>query len=390
MNRNTVNKIRFFISGLESRFSENRDIFKKAEVTFVSGLKKYKAVLEFKDGTSFINYKGINTEGEIVDLNALILKEASLYDSLIYTYSERGSIVEITASDKDVRVKNKASQDKEEVTSDEHGSTTSTLLNRKYYINHVNAAPLLKELGILTSDGKIRNDRIRKYNQIDHYIEVLDKDLDRFKGRDIHVVDCGCGKSYLSFVLNYYLTEVRKIRCTFTGIDISENVIRKSEEMAKRLDYRNMNFIVGDIRNMVTERKADIVLSLHACDTATDLAMNFGVRNNADLIVAVPCCHAEMNTKYYYEPFSEILKHNILKRRMADVLTDGFRCLMLESLGYDVTISEYISPLETPKNLMIRARKTGKKNSSAEDEINSLILKLNYAPALYRYINDLD
>jgi hypothetical protein len=118
--------------------------------------------------------------------------------------------------------------------------------------------------------------------------------------------------------------------------------------------------------------------------------LNFGIRNKAELIIAVPCCHAEMNSQYSFEPFQEILKHGILKRRMADILTDGVRCLLLESAGYDVTIMEYISPLETPKNLMIKAFRTNKRSSRAEDEVNRLILKLNYAPALYRYLNDLE
>lgn len=131
-------------------------------------------------------------------------------------------------------------------------------------------------------------------------------------------------------------------------------------------------------------------MSLHACDTATDLALNFGIRNKADLIIAVPCCHAEMNRNFNYEPFASILKHGILKRRMADVLTDGIRCLILEQEGYDTTIREYISPLETPKNLLIKARRRGRRSDRAEEELMSLIVDLDYAPALYRYLNDLD
>lgn len=387
MNKNTQNKLKVFMMGIESRYLENRDIFISVNVVFTSGLKKFKAKAIPSGNKLSFNYKGNTEELSLQEINRLLTEESSLYDSIVYTYSERGNIVEISGSDKDVSMKNKASEPESE---EQHNTETSSVLNRKYLINHIQARPLLTELGILTKDGKVRNDKIRKYNQIDHYVEILEKDLDTFKGKSIHIVDCGCGKSYLSFVLNYYLTEVKKIKCTFTGIDISPKVIEASEKMADNLGYRNMEFITGDIKTLVSDKKCDVVLSLHACDNATDMALNFGIRNQAGLIIAVPCCHAEMNTKFSYKPFEKIIKHNILKRRMADTLTDGLRCLILESQGYDVTIMEYISPLETPKNLMIKAFRTNKKNQAAEDEVTRLIVALDYAPALYRYLNDLE
>ncbi len=388
MNQKTLTKLQLFLSGFETRYQENETLFNVLNFSFKSGLKSYKGrALPKKEGLEY-NFKGVTELLPFPEVLKRIQKEAALYESLTVTYEERGSILEITADDKDVKVKNK--EVAQEVKPEK--SSTSTLLNRAYLVNHQQARPLLTELGILTKDGKIRNDKIRKYNQIDHYVEILLKDLEKFRSgkHTVHVVDCACGKSYLSFVLNYYMTEVLKIKTTFTGIDISETVIEASRNMAERLGYRNMEFIKGDIRSLKTKRKPDIVMSLHACDIATDLALNFGIRNDADLIVAVPCCHAEMNSKYSYEPFAAIMKHGILKRRLADVLTDGVRCLILEQEGYDTSIMEYISPLETPKNLLIKAYKTGKRSSRAESELTDLILKLNYAPALYRYLNDLD
>ena len=388
MNQKTIIKLQLFLSGVVTRYTENESVFTALHFAFKSGLKTYKGrALPKSDGLEY-NFKGVT---ELISLEEVIKKiqtESPLYDSLLLSYEERGSVMEISADDKDVKVKNKAITQ----TQPKPATDTSTLLNRAYLINHQQARPLLTELDILTKDGKVRNDKIRKYNQIDHYVEILAKDLEKFKNskKVVHVVDCGCGKSYLSFVLNYYMTEVMKLKTTFTGIDISEKVIAASRSMAERLGYRNMEFIQGDIRNLKTQRKPDIVMSLHACDIATDLALNFGIRNKADLIVAVPCCHAEMNAKYSYDPFAAIMKHGILKRRLADVLTDGVRCLILEQEGYDTSIMEYISPLETPKNLLIKAYKTGKRSSKAESELTDLILKLNYAPALYRYLNDLD
>lgn len=387
MNQQTITKLKLFLSGIQSRYQENEMIFTSLTFTFKSGLKNYKgrAVAE---GTKLSwQFKGVREDLAMGDALERILTEAASYDSLLLAYDERAYQIQIQADDKDIRVTNQEKPEKE--TKD---AKTSSLLSRNYLINYQKAKPLLTELGIMTRDGKLRNDKIRKYNQIDHFVEILTGDLEKFRGvnRTVHVVDCACGKSYLSFVLNYYMTEVLKIRTHFTGIDYNPGVIESSREMADNLGYRNMEFIQGDIRTLTTRQKPDMVMSLHACDTATDLALNFGIRNQADLITAVPCCHAEMNTKYSYEPFEAIVKHNILKRRLADTLTDGLRCVILESQGYDTTIMEYISPLETPKNLMIKSYRTGKANEMAEAQLLDLILKLDYAPALYRYLNDLD
>lgn len=385
MNQKTVSKIQLLLSGLTARYEENKALFRTVTFTFKSGLKNFKGRIEPKGEDLTYHFKGTSEEMEFALALERIVKEASQYDALFFSYEERGHVMELSADERDVKVKNKD-------TSEEEVSPSSPVLNRSYRISHQKARPLLTELGILTQDGKIKNDKIRKYSQIDHYVEILEKDLEKFKDQKqpVHVVDCGCGKSYLSFVLNYYMTEGMKIKTIFTGIDISEKVIESSRKMAEHLGYRNMEFIQGDIRTLKTKRRPDIVLSLHACDTATDLALNFGIRNEARLIVAVPCCHAEMNRMYSYAPFESIIQHGILKRRLADVLTDGVRCLLLEQEGYDTTIMEYISPLETPKNLLIKATRTGRRSAAAEDEITSLILKLNYAPALYRYLNDLD
>lgn len=408
MNKNNINKIKLFFMGLTNRFNENKDFFIELSFVFKSGLKNFRGLYKEIDGKYIYSFNAVKKEVSFNDVLVEILNEAKAHEEVTINYDERGHRVEIVANEKEVKLSNKelsqntllsssnktnsSSKTKENKNDATHSliNETSTLLNRNYYVNHVKAKKLLQEIDILTKDGKVKNDKIRKYNQIDHYIEVLDKDLERFKGQNIHIVDCGCGKSYLSFVLNYYLTEVKKIKCSFTGIDISEKVIQSSKKMAENLGYKNMTFIAADIKELKVNKKPNIVLSLHACDTATDLALSFGIKNNADLIVAVPCCHAEMNKKFTYSPFKSILKQGILKRRIADALTDGLRTLLLEANGYKVSIFEYISPLETPKNLMIKAYLTNHKNSKSEDEFMALMMDFNYAPALYRYLNDLD
>jgi hypothetical protein len=148
-----------------------------------------------------------------------------------------------------------------------------------------------------------------------------------------------------------------------------------------------MEFHAMDINDYVPDKKINVVISLHACDTATDMALALGVRVNSDIIIAVPCCHRELLNQYSYEPLKGILKHGVFKARMADILTDGMRALLLEARGYEVSVVEYISPLETPKNLMIRAIKTKEENETAMEEYFNLMKDLNVYPALYAYLN---
>lgn len=397
MNKNNISKLKLFFMGLENRFSENNSIFNHITVNYISGLKNFKGIAQLtEDSTLQYNFKGITKTLTINELFEHIVDEAESYESLSLTYSERGEVILITADNKNVTMKN-VDVDKVENT-DTPASTkkdfsshsnTSTLLNRDYYIKTGKADSLLKEIGIMSKDGKIKNDKIRKYNQIDHYVELLEGILDELpKNKTINILDCGCGKSYLSFVLNYYLTEVKRRKCHFIGLDYSEGVIESSKIMASNLGYRNMEFHAIDIKNYVPDKKIHVVISLHACDTATDMALALGIRVESDVIIAVPCCHRELLNQYSYEPFKTILKHGVFKTRLADILTDGMRSLMLEAKGYEVSVVEYISPLETPKNLMIRAIKRKEENSKAMDEYMSLMANLNVYPALYSFLNE--
>ena len=366
MNKTTLDKMAFFFLGLNSRFNENREIFIEIDVRFKAGLKSFKGIgLLNEEDTLSYNYNGVTRLLSFNDVLEDIKKESVHYDSLVLTYKERGTKLIIEASAKGVSMNSEAL--KYETSKEE--KETSTLLTRDYLIKSKEAAPLLKAIGIMSKDGKVKNDKIRKYNQIDHYVELLSKNFETLKKQEtIHIMDVGCGKSYLSFVLNYYLTEVLRMKCHFIGIDISEEVIETSRKIQKELGYRNMEFHAMDVKDFKDSRKIDVVLSLHACDTATDMALSYGVYQEADFIVAVPCCHKEMLKTYSYEPFEGIMKYGILKARLADTLTDGLRGLLLESHGYEVSIVEYISPLETPKNLMIRAMKKGNRNEKAEKE----------------------
>ncbi len=384
MKKSSLDKLSFFFLGLVSRFKENEIIFERMTMTF----KKDKNLLKSEaiptdEGLLMYSTKGSKSAQTFKQVLDLIKSQAEESDELILTYEERGTKLIITASDKSVTM---ATEDLKPKDLEEIKDTQ--ILHREYLLKSSEASSLLKAIDIMSKDGKIKNDKIRKYNQIDHYVELLEKNFLALKdNKVVTILDVGCGKSYLSFALNYYLTEVLKMKCHFIGIDVNEQVIASSIKTQKELGYRNMEFHAMDIKDFDVDRDVDVVLSLHACDTATDMALAFGVYKKAGLIVAVPCCHKEMLSTYSYPPFEGILKHGILKARLADTLTDGLRGLMLEEHGYEVSIVEYISPLETPKNLMIRAMHKGSENINAKNEADDIINALSIYPAFRYYLD---
>lgn len=381
MNKQSISKLSLFLTGLEQRMIENADFFKKMTATYKSGTKQSVANITLEKNKVKINYNGNTEIVEISWLCARISKYCESYDAVSIKYEERGTTLFIEADNKNVKMTSKENNS-EDIT--ESHAETSQIANRDYYIKVGQADELLKEIGILAPNGKIKNDMIRKYNQIDHFVELISDMLDNIakKYESLTILDCGCGKSYLTFVLNYYIKEVLKKPCHFIGLDYSKNVIEASRKMADNLGYNNMEFKVTDIRSYRANCDIHMVVSLHACDTATDEAIALAVNNNVKSMVIVPCCHKEVLSQYSFEPIDAIIKHGIFKARIADTLTDGLRALMLEGFGYKVSVVEYISPLETPKNLMIRAEKVNVPNKKTIEEYNKLKKILGINPTL--------
>lgn len=261
------------------------------------------------------------------------------------------------------------------ITSQKHSYGTSD--KRQYRIKLDEAAQLLRVIGITDNNGKLKNSKYRKYQQIDRFIELAEPILEQLLQDEssINVYDLACGKSYLSFVLNYYIREKMGRSCHITGIDISQPVVETSTSMAAKLGWRNMNFVSQDLRDFAPAGPVSLCISLHACDTATDIALAAAVRAGSKAILAVPCCQRELlASNYKLESLSgSIMSTGILKARLADLITDGMRLLLLRSAGYEASVIEYISPLETPKNLMIRAVKQGKPNLEAWHEYKRLV-----------------
>ena len=374
MEKKTIAKLRLFFSGLESRHQEQQDFFKDMNIAFKSGTKTFTA--SYKDGQMYMNKEIV--DADFSDALEAVLSEAAKYESLEAVYCERGTNVIITADARNVNIRYEEPKPEAEVKVESR---------RDYLIKASKAPELLKEIGIMTKDGKVKNDMIRKYNQIDHFIEVVEPILRNMDPNEpLTIMDCACGKSYLTFVLNYYIREVMKRSCYFIGIDYSEGVIKSSIERAERLGYRNMEFIQEDLRTYVPSRKIDMVVSLHACDIATDYAISAAIRAESGSMVIVPCCHKEMIDQIDAEELAPLYKHNIFRARLNDLLTDSLRSLFIESYGYEVSALEYISPLDTPKNLMIRAVKTSPENAEARKQYQDMKEFFNVSPTMENYV----
>lgn len=364
MNKQIAQKADLFLMGLQGRFEDGKDFFLSIEFEFVSGNKKYSSIVSLEEGKLVYNFMGDTFRCGFNEFTSFIKSKIPEFDSLLLTYLERGKQTVIKADNKDVKIEVKDIQISEEKAS--KAVSSSVMSDREYFIKPDKAADLLEAIGILAKNGKVRNDKIRKYNQIDHFIELADPLLRKLCAtkKQIRIVDCGCGKSYLSFALNYYIKEVLGKNCYFTGLDYNGAVIEESARIAKKLKYNNMQFIETDIGAFEPDGSYDMLLTLHACDTATDKALRFALDHKVSSIICVPCCHKEMNSQYHMDGFEDVLKYGILKARIADSLTDGLRAMYLEGHGYDVTMLEYISPIDTPKNLMIKAIKTSGRNDA--------------------------
>ena len=324
-----------------------------------------------RDGEDYrLRFQGAERTVDADGFCAFFAEQAEKFDEAVLTYTERGSVVTLSVTPRGVQMK----QAERQATAEEKAAAANPLLDpgRQYLIRVDRAAALLREIGILTADGKLKNDMIRKYNQIDHYVELVAPMFEQDDSEEIVLLDCACGKSYLSFVMNYYLHEVLRRRCRVIGVDINEHVIDESRAMAKRLGYHNMVFQCADLRTYQPPKGVTAVISLHACDIATDLALATAIRARAKYIACVPCCHKELLDQYTLPGLEPLTKFGVFKARFNDVLTDSMRALKLEAEGYKVSVVEYISPLDTPKNLLIRAVRTGRDNPRARKEYDAV------------------
>jgi len=243
--------------------------------------------------------------------------------------------------------------------------TSNSGRSKNYLIKEGEPVPFLQALGVMTDSGKIVSSKSDKFRQINRFLEMVNDVLPEIlrqkralnDGGPLQILDFGSGKSYLTFAVQYFLENVKKLPCQIVGVDLKEEVVQTCSDLARRLNVKNLDFICGDIASY-KGINPDLVISLHACDTATDYALNYAVAKKAKAILSVPCCQREINsqlTKNSNKTFSSLLKYGIFRERFSALLTDAVRAELLERSGYSVQVLEFIDMDGTPKNLMIRA-----------------------------------
>ena len=264
--------------------------------------------------------------------------------------------------------------------------------NRKkeYIFNEGENIPALVDLGVFTKDFKIVNSKYDKFKQINRFIEIVNDAFSDDTNKNITILDFGCGKSYLTFIIYYYFAEVKKKNVKIIGYDLKKDVVENCNKIAEKYGYKNLKFIVSDVtKDVLYDEHIDMVISLHACDTATDFALNYAIRKNVKHIFSVPCCQHEVNkTIKKGGDFDILLKHGLIKERMSALLTDSIRASVLEDMGYSVDVLEFVDFSHSPKNIMIRAKKTKKISDKNRQQIKVLQEKYDFTQTLYKLVGD--
>ena len=249
---------------------------------------------------------------------------------------------------------------------------------KKYIIQEGKPVAFMIDLGVMGQDGKIIRTRYDKFRQINRFLEYIEDILPKLdKERELTIIDFGCGKSYLTFAMYYYLKELKGYNIRIIGLDLKADVIEHCNELRTRYGYDKLDFYVGDIATYKDVDKVDMVVTLHACDTATDYALAKAVKWGAEVILSVPCCQHEANRTIKSDILSPVMDYGILKERMAAIVTDAARAKLLTANGYDTQILELIDMEHTPKNLLIRAVKSSKEDISAREKTKDMLEALN-------------
>lgn len=270
---------------------------------------------------------------------------------------------------------------------------TSLFKNKKYLLPEGSPVPFLVLLGVMTPEGKVIASKYDKFRQINRFLEFINDiipEVQKLKSDDeetspIRIADFGCGKSYLTFAVHYFLTEIRHIPCEIEGLDLKQDVINFCNEITKKLGLQNLIFHTGNIADYSNKQNPDIVITLHACDTATDFALQYAVEHKAKAILSVPCCQHEVNKLLSGQkelqdsssPFSSLLKWGIIKEKFSALVTDALRGEWLENHNYKVQMLEFIDIEHTPKNILIRAVRKNNQNIEDTGTNNSVPALLN-------------
>ncbi len=321
-----------------------------------------------------------NVEAEFLIEKFLNFMENEFKQAVIFTVKE--DIQVLTNKKGKVSIlKKKATKKKGSV---EHNKIKNYILKEGAKIDFLIA------LGVMNADGKVLAPKYDKFRQINRFLEMIEDivpNLDTSK--ELNIIDFGCGKSYLTFALYYYLKKIKGLSINVVGLDLKKDVIENCNKLAKDLKWEKLNFSVGDIAGYIPQNDIDLMVTLHACDTATDAALEKAVRWNTKVILSVPCCQHELNSKLKNETLNSMLKYGILRERFSALATDAIRANILEQLGYNVQLLEFIDMEHTPKNILIRAVKDKNGKIKSNEEYKKFKTFLNSDIYVERVLEDL-
>ncbi len=351
------------------------------KITFIlkeNNNKKYYQIEKFTDKQVF--HENIDTdilEKKVLEYTSSNYKQISAWSNTVtfdLKISKKGKVLVSKKKSDNVKLANK-----------DHNKGKNYILKEGMIIE-----PLI-DLGIFTKEGKVVNSKYDKYKQINRFVEIIDDEIKKNDFKELTILDFGCGKSYLTFVLYYYFVEIKKIKVNMIGLDLKADVIKKCNDIAKRYNYENLHFELGDINGFKYNNKVDMVITLHACDTATDYALYNAIKWNAKMIFSVPCCQHEFNQQMKTEDLSILTKYGIVQERIAALMTDSVRANLLECVGYKTQLLEFIDIAHSPKNILIRASKSSiskEKKHKTLTEVTNLMKQFNFNPTLYNLLKE--
>ena len=315
------------------------------------------------------NYNDLEINNVIIDLLENNFNNLELTDE-VFTYGYR-----ITSKGKILTNKRKNDNKFIEITQNNK--------EKNYLIEEGMIVPPLVDLGVMTADGRVVKAKYDKFKQINRFLEIINDNIKDEK--KLKIIDFGCGKSYLTFILYYYLHEIKKIECEIIGLDLKEDVIKHCNEISKKYGYdKNLIFYGGSIEAFKEKRDIDMIVTLHACDTATDYALHYAIEMKCKYIFSVPCCQKEINSQLDSNYEHIIDKFGILKERYSAIVTDAIRANILQYYGYKTQVMEFVDFENSPKNLLIRAQLTNNShNEKIKEEIDDIIKRLGVNQTLY-------